>query len=57
MCCYKCEKKVPGCHGTCADYAAYVAWREEIKGERMAETMTRSVKIDNIMKTRRKNKW
>lgn len=57
MCCYKCPRKVLGCHSTCPDYAAYAAHREEIKAARMAETITTSVKIDNVMKTRRKNKW
>lgn len=57
MCCYKCPRKVPGCHGKCPDYAAYTVHREEIKAARMAETISTSLKIENVMKTRRKNKW
>ena len=33
-CCYKCEKRVPGCHGSCEDYKRFKAENDAKKQEK-----------------------
>ena len=34
--CYKCEKRVVGCHAICEDYKAYTEERQKVKSAREA---------------------
>lgn len=32
--CYQCERRTPGCHGSCPDYQAFAAERQEVYRQR-----------------------
>ena len=40
-CCYNCQRRHAGCHGQCADYAAYKTELEKISKARGVERMMR----------------
>ena len=45
--CFKCERRVIGCHGTCEDYIIY---RKEIKmTEDVFSNYAKDEKIDNVL--------
>jgi hypothetical protein len=59
-CCYKCEKRNPGCHSTCEDYKADKAEYDKRKAEYDRERQitgaiqgARRDKVYNAMKGRR----
>ena len=53
-CCYNCQRRHVGCHGQCADYAAYKAELEAHKAKigkvRGVERMIRCYTIDSAMR-------
>lgn len=55
-CCYNCQRRHAGCHGQCADYAAYKseleASKSKISKARGVERMMRCYNIDTRRKWR-----
>jgi len=49
--CYKCERRVPGCHGSCPDYAEYAE-----KNRRRSEAIYHEKVRVNACKTKRRKK-
>lgn len=53
-CCYNCQRRHVGCHGQCADYAAYKAELDAHKAKigkvRGVERMIRCYTIDSAMR-------
>ena len=40
--CYQCDRRTPGCHGSCEEYQAFSAERQEVYRQRMTySTATR----------------
>ena len=56
-CCYNCQRRHAGCHGQCADYAAYKteleAHKTKIGKARGVELMVRCYKADLSKRVKR----
>ena len=55
-CAPDCPRRSATCHGSCPDYAAYVAWRKEVRENRQRDVNAASTAIEGFNRRNPSNK-